>query len=203
LTGRQGEQDRYVEWPQEEDEDAAEDRTKKAKHHRSSAQSEEKELEQLKNELQAEKEKAENYLNQWKRTQADFDNYRRRTDQEKAEISQNTTCLVLGNILPVMDDLDRALASIPEESADLPWVDGIKLIYKKFQSIIQSMGVEELCALGQPFDPALHEAVAHMEGDEGKVINEIQKGYKLRDKLVRPSQVVVGKGIENSDEEPE
>jgi molecular chaperone GrpE len=194
LTGRQGEQDRYAEWPQEDD--AAEDRMKKAKHHRSSAQSGETELEQLKNELHAEKEKAENYLDQWKRTQADFDNYRRRTDQEKAEISQNTTCLVLDNILPVMDDLDRALSSIPEESADLPWVDGIKLIYKKFHSILQSMGVEEVCALGQPFDPALHEAVAHMEGDEGKVINEVQKGYKMKDKLVRPSQVVVGKGFD-------
>jgi molecular chaperone GrpE len=202
LTGRQGEQDRYVEWPQEED-DAAEDNVKKAKHPKSSAHVDEAALEQLKNELQAEKEKAENYLNQWKRTQADFDNYRRRTDQEKAEISQNTTCLVLGNILPVMDDLDRALTSIPEEGADLPWVDGIRLIYKKFHSILQSMGVEELCALGQPFDPALHEALAHMEGDEGKVINEVQKGYKLRDKLVRPAQVVVGKGFDNNDEEPE
>lgn len=194
MTGRQGEQDRYAEWPQEND--AAEDRTKKAKHHKSSAQSEETELEQLKTKLEAEKEKAENYLDQWKRTQADFDNYRRRTEQEKREIGQNTTCLVLGNILPVMDDLDRALASIPEEIADLPWVDGIKLIYKKFHSILESMGVEEVCALGQPFDPALHEAVAHMEGDEGKVINEVQKGYKLKDKLVRPSQVVVGKGFE-------
>jgi molecular chaperone GrpE len=193
LTGRQGEQDRYAEWPQEED--ATEEKTTKAKHPKSSAHVDEVALEQLKAELQAEKEKAENYLNQWKRTQADFDNYRRRADQEKAEIAQNITCLVLGNILPVMDDLDRALANIPEESAGLPWIDGIKLIYKKFHSILESMGVEEVCALGQPFDPALHEAVAHMEGDEGKVINEVQKGYKLRDKLVRPSQVVVGKGF--------
>ena len=199
MTGRQGEQDSNVEWPQEDD--AAEDKTKKAKRHGSSAQSKESEIEQLKSELEAAKEKAENYLDQWKRTQADFDNYRRRTEQEKREIVQNTTCLVLANLLPVMDDLDRALSAIPEESTGLPWVDGVKLIYKKFHSILESMGVEEVCALGEPFDPALHEAVAHMQGEEGKVINEVQKGYKLKDKLVRPSQVVVGKG--NDEDNPE
>ena len=83
----------------------------------------------------------------------------------------------------------------------LPWVDGVKLIYKKFHSILESMGVEEVCALGEPFDPALHEAVAHMQGEEGKVINEVQKGYRLKDKLVRPSQVVVGKGNDEDSRE--
>lgn len=195
MTGRQGEKDRFTEKPQGDD--AIDEKTRKSRHPGSSAHAGQSEIEQLKNDLEAEKEKAENYLDQWKRTQADFDNYRRRTDQEKGDMSQNTTCFILANVLPVMDDLDRALAAVPEESADLPWIDGIRLIYKKFHSILESMGVEEVCALGEPFDPTLHEAVAHMEGDEGKVINEVQKGYKLKDKLVRPSQVVVGKGFDN------
>lgn len=165
-----------------------------------SAQPDEPEIEQLKNSLEEERGKAEKYLDQWKRTQADFDNFRKRTEQEKSDMSQNTTCSVVANILPVMDDLDRALAAIPDENQDLPWVEGIRLIYKKFHSILQSMGIEEVCALGQPFDPSLHEAVAHLEGDEGKVINEVQRGYKLREKLVRPSKVVVGKGFENNAE---
>jgi molecular chaperone GrpE len=195
LTGRQGDRENFTEKPQNED--TIDEKSRKGKHPKSTAPATGSEIEQLKNDLEAERGKAENYLDQWKRTQADFDNYRRRTEQEKGDLSQNTTCFVLANILPVMDDLDRALAAVPEESAGLPWIDGIRLIYKKFHSILESMGVEEVCALGEPFDPALHEAVAHMEGDEGKVINEVQKGYKLRDKLVRPSQVVVGKGFDN------
>jgi molecular chaperone GrpE len=196
LTGRQGERDRFTEGP---DEDTAGDTSRKERHHKGTSPAGESEIEQMKSELEEEKEKAEKYLDQWKRTQADFDNYRKRTEQEKGDISQNTTCSVLANILPVMDDLDRALSAVPEESTDLPWVDGVRLIYKKFHAILESMGLEELCAAGQPFDPALHEAVAHMEGDEGKVLNEVQKGYKLRDKLVRPSKVVVGKGFNNNE----
>lgn len=197
MTGEQGEKDRAPEKTYRDT--AADDKTRNPKHPGHAAPAAGTELEQLKKSLQEETEKAEKYLDQWQRTQADFDNYRRRTEQEKSELSQNTTCMVLANVLPVMDDLDRALGSIPESSANLPWIDGVKLIYKKFHAILESMGLEELCALGQPFDPALHEAVAHMEGDEGKVINEVQKGYKLRNKLVRPSKVVVGKGTENND----
>lgn len=163
-----------------------------------SARTSEAELAELKKGFTAEQEKAEKYLDQWKRTQADFDNYRKRTEQEKNDMVQNTTCYVIGNILPVMDDLERALASMPAEYEKVPWMEGVQLIYKKMHAIMQSMGLEEVCATGKPFDPALHEAIAHMEGEEGTVIEEVQKGYKLRDKLIRPSQVVVGKGTENS-----
>ncbi len=173
-------------------------KTGEARKHNSTRTSE-AELEELKNSLAAEQEKAEKYLDQWKRAQADFDNYRKRTEQEKNDMAQNTTCYVISNILPVMDDLERALASIPAEYEKIPWVEGIQLIYKKMHAIMQSLGLEEVCATGKPFDPALHEAIAHTEGEEGKVIEEVQKGYKLRDRLVRPSQVVVGKGIGNSE----
>ena len=194
MTGQQGDEESFT--GRINKDDTSDMKMKGHRHPRQTAAEQQPEIEQLKKELEEEKEKAEKYLDQWQRTQADFDNYRKRTEQEKGDVSQNTTCSVLAGILPVMDDLDRALAAVPEDSSKLPWVDGIKLIYKKFHSILESMGVEEVCALGQPFDPALHEAVAHLEGDEGKVINEIQKGYRLKDKLVRPSKVVVGKGFD-------
>lgn len=160
----------------------------------------EAEIARLEQSLAEERAIAEKNLEGWRRAEADFSNYRRRSDLEKNEMNHNTTCSVVYNILPVMDDLDRALASIPAEYADLPWVEGVQLIYKKLRSILESMGLEEVCAVGKAFDPNLHEAVAHMEGEEGAVIEELQKGYKIKDKLIRPSRVVVGKGLGNSRE---
>jgi molecular chaperone GrpE len=156
------------------------------------------EIQKLQQKLDEEKDNAEKSMDGWRRAEADYSNYRKRTDQEKGEIGRNTTCAVVYDILPVMDDMDRALGAIPPESQGLPWVEGVQLINKKLRSVLESMGVEEICAVGQTFDPNLHEAVAHLEGEEGAVIDEMQKGYKLRDKLIRPSRVVVGKGTGNN-----
>jgi molecular chaperone GrpE len=152
------------------------------------------EIADLQRNVNEEREKAEKNMGSWQRAEADFSNYRRRAEQEKTDIGRNTTCAVIYNVLPVIDDFDRALEAIPEESQNLPWVEGVQLIYKKLRSMLESLGVEEICAVGQPFDPSLHEAVAHLEGEEGTVINETQKGYRLKDKLIRPARVVVGKG---------
>ena len=154
----------------------------------------ESEIEGLKQSLTEQIEAKEKNLESWRRAEADFSNYRRRTEQEKGEINHSATCSVVYNILPVIDDFERAIASIPEEAASSSWAQGMYLIHKKLRSALESMGVEEVCAIGQVFDPRLHEAVAHLEGDEGAVIKELQKGYKLKDKLIRPSRVVVGKG---------
>lgn len=161
----------------------------------------EKEIDVLSKQLQEEKDRSEKYLAGWKRAEADFNNYKKRSEQEKSEIGHSTTCNVLCNILPVLDDFERALTSLPSNSAETNWAEGVKLIYKKLRSILESMGVEEVCAAGQPFDPSLHEAVAHMEGEEGAVINEVQKGYKIKDRLLRPAKVVVGRGTENKNNE--
>lgn len=161
----------------------------------------EKEIEVLNKQLQEERDKSDKYLAGWKRAEADFNNYKKRSEQEKSEIGHSTTCNVLCNILPVLDDFERALAVLPPDSSETNWAEGVKLIYKKLRSILESMGVEEVCAMGQPFDPSLHEAVAHMDGEEGAVINEVQKGYKIKDRLLRPAKVVVGRGTESENNE--
>lgn len=154
-------------------------------------------IENLQKGLQEEKEKAEKYLDNWRRTQADFDNYRKRTDKERSEMSLNTTCDVVGSLLEVIDDLERALSFIPP-TEKTPLVEGVRMTHRKLLNQLEKLGMEEVCALGKVFDPNLHEAIAHTQGEEGMVIGEVQKGYKLRGKLLRPSRVVVGKGVENT-----
>ncbi len=161
----------------------------------------ETEVAELRQSLAEEKAISQKNLEGWRRAEADFSNYRRRSELEKGEINHSTTCSVVYNILPVVDDFERALASIPAEYARASWVEGVQLIYKKLRSILELMGVEEVCAQGKEFDPSLHEAVAHIEGEEGAVIEELQKGYKLKDRLIRPSRVIVGKGTVEKDKD--
>jgi molecular chaperone GrpE len=95
-----------------------------------------------------------------------------------------------------MDDFERAIANIPSEIAETPWWGGTQLIAQKLRTILESEGVKPIEAVGQDFDPNLHEAVLYeeAEGQEGKVIAELQKGYKLGDRVLRPSMVKVGRG---------
>jgi molecular chaperone GrpE len=144
--------------------------------------------------LAEEKKRAEEYLANWQRTQADFINYKRRTEQERLEFNKFANANLCCNILPVVDDLERAIAHIPEEYTKTDWVEGVRLVLRKFQTILEGQGVKPICALGMAFDPSLHEAIKHEKGEEGMVIAEFQKGYTLNDKLLRPSRVAVGKG---------
>jgi len=149
-------------------------------------------IEALKQALAEAKEKAESNLVNWQRTQADFINYKRRSQQEKEDVKQFANSVLICNLLPVLDDLERALKSVPEEMAELPWVEGVRLIERKFHDILEAQGVTCIKARGKPFDPNLHEAAMKGEGREGIVIKELQRGYKLHDKVLRPSQVAVG-----------
>jgi molecular chaperone GrpE len=154
----------------------------------------ESEIETLKQTLEEEKGKANNYLANWQRAEADFSNYRKRLEQEKNETTSYANWALILNFLPVLDDLDRAIDAAPPELENITWFEGIKLIQKKLWTVLKSNGISEVQALGKQFDPSLHEAVAHLEGEEGMVVSEIQKGYKLKDRLLRPSLVGVGKG---------
>ena len=158
-------------------------------------------IEALKQALAEEKEKAEGYLANWQRAQADFINYKRRSEQEKEEISKFANSLLMLNLLPVLDDLERAFASVPSHLANLTWVDGIRLIGRKLQASLEAQGLSLIKAIGEPFDPQLHEAAMHSKGKEGIVIEELQKGYKLHDRVIRPTMVVVGNGEEEEKEE--
>jgi len=151
-------------------------------------------IEVLKQVLAVERGRSENYLANWQRTQADFINYKKRTEQEKTEMVEFASSTLILNLLSALDDLDRALASVPAELMESSWTEGIKLIYNKFKATLEAQGLTEIEAKGEPFDPHLHEAVMGQEGEDGIVIEEIRKGYKFRDRVIRPSMVVVGKG---------
>ena len=145
-------------------------------------------------ELAKEREKAETYHRNWQRAAADLINYKRRVEQERAEQARLANAALVINLLPVFDDLDRAVATVDSTLAGLNWVQGVVAIQRKFANLMEGMGVGEIPAEGQPFDPNLHEAVGRQPGPENTCIHVVQKGYTLGDKVVRPAMVVVGDG---------
>ncbi len=150
-------------------------------------------IELLERELAETRAKAEEHLYNWQRSAADFSNFKRRTDDERAQMSQFTNAVLIGKLLGVLDDFDRALESVPAEAHD-PWIEGVKLVERKLRNVLESEGVTPIEAIGQPFDPNLHEAVAHEETadhPDNAVIGEVQRGYRLHDRLIRPSLVRV------------
>ncbi|HEY48957.1 MAG TPA: nucleotide exchange factor GrpE [Dehalococcoidia bacterium] len=155
-------------------------------------------MESLKEELKEEKEKAAKYLANWQRAEADFINYKKRSEQERAETAEIASAALIKELLPVLDDLERALGNVSRDFDGPTWVEGIKLIYRKLKAVLEERGLAEIVAEGEEFDPNIHEAVMCVEGEEGKVCEEIQKGYKFRDRLLRPSMVKVGKEEESA-----
>jgi molecular chaperone GrpE len=147
------------------------------------------------------KEEATKFRDNWHRAEADFQNYKRRAEQEREELRRYGNVSVIINLLPVLDDFERAFGSLDSRLAGLSWFDGIYLIYRKLNQLLENAGVRPIEAEGQPFDPRFHEAVAHVEGEEGKVLSEVQRGYKLHDRVLRPAMVVVGKGKAEAEEE--
>ncbi|MGZ6346028.1 MAG: nucleotide exchange factor GrpE [Anaerolineales bacterium] len=134
---------------------------------------------------------AAEYKDGWQRSVADFQNYRRRVDADNKDTYQNAIGSIVKRYLPILDDLERALATRP---ADLAWVDGIELIYRKLKSILEAEGLKRIEAEGQMFDPNFHEAILQesCEGFEsGQVIAVVQNGYTLGDRVIRPAQVRV------------
>ena len=158
-------------------------------------------IETLKQALAEEKAKAEANLANWQRSQADFINYKRRSEQEKEEIGKFANSILMLSLLPILDDLERAFDSIPPHLAQLTWVDGIRLIERKLQSSLEAQGLSPIKAIGEPFDPNLHEATMYRKGEEGMVIEELQKGYMLHDRVIRPAMVVVGNGEKEEEKE--
>jgi molecular chaperone GrpE len=151
-------------------------------------------IEALKKTLAEEKEKAEKYLASAQRATADYQNLKKRTEQEKQESLAWSNAELIKLLLPVIDDMQRAFDHVDPAFEDTAWVDGFKQIERKLQEILRNHGCTEIECLGQPFDPNFHEAVAYEEGDEGVVIGEHRKGYQMKNRVLRASQVTVGKG---------
>ena len=153
----------------------------------------------LQRELETAQSKAAEYLDGWQRSQAEFQNYKRRVERERTEMMQGMTGKVIARYLDIVDDFDRAMKGRPTEADDpewAKWAEGIQLIYRKFQNVLDAEGVSRIEAEGQDFDPNLHEAVVHEESDghkSGQIIEVLRHGYKLGDRVIRPALVKVAK----------
>lgn len=149
---------------------------------------------ELEDEVDASRDEAQEYLEGWQRSRAEFANYKKRIMREKKDIHKVARAEVIKLYLDIADDLGRALQDRPEEGEGAAWAKGIELIYKKLLTRLESEGVERMDAEGEIFDPNIHEAVFQEENDQyesGRVIEVIQDGYYLGDKVLRPALVRV------------
>jgi molecular chaperone GrpE len=157
--------------------------------------------------LQAEAAKAREYHDKLLRTAADFDNYKKRMARERAEADRYAVQGLLQKLIPVLDNFDIALAAVQSATDPNPGAlrEGVQMVHQQFKSALAAAGLEEISALHQPFDPHLHEAVSQQESadvPEGHVVHQVRKGYKLRDRLLRPASVVVARAPVLADEAP-
>ena len=139
-------------------------------------------------------EKIEELTDRVKRQMAEFENFRKRTEKEKSSMYEMGARDIIERILPVVDNFERGLASIPEEAKATPFADGMEKIYKQFQKTLEEAGVKAIEAVGQEFDPNFHNAVMHVDDEnlgENVVAEELLKGYTYRDTVVRHSMVKV------------
>ena len=154
----------------------------------------EEKLELVQAALEASESKAAEYLDGWQRAQAEFTNYRKRQERERELMRFEAVGRIVKRYLPIVDDLERALQNRPTEGEGAAWADGIELIYRKLMGILEAEGVTRIEAEGQEFDPNLHEAVMQTESDEyesGVIVEVLQNGYMLGDRVLRPAMVLV------------
>ncbi len=153
-----------------------------------------KNTEALQKEVEDLTQKSAEFFDGWQRERADFTNYKKRIERDSLLAAQETTGRIAKKYLPVLDDLERALNHRPASGDGLAWSEGIELIYKKLQSILESEGVSEIAAEGEQFDPNRHEALSQEPSsahESGQIIEVIQKGYLIGDRVLRPSLVRV------------
>ncbi|MBF8255553.1 MAG: grpE [Anaerolineales bacterium] len=140
--------------------------------------------------------RADEYLDGWQRARADFANYKKRIERDQEEARGRAAAALLAKILPVEDDLRRAVRERPEAEGYPHWADGIELIQRKLAALLEAEGVELIPADGVAFDPALHEAVTYEPSNdhkEGEIIEVIQQGYRLGERVLRPARVRVAR----------
>jgi len=136
---------------------------------------------------------ADDHYNRYLRAQADFDNFRRRSAKEKEELAQYASMKLITQLLPVMDNFERAFQA-GGEGADSGFAKGVDMIYRQFTQVLEAEGLQRMEAEGQPFDPEYHQAIMRVESEdheEGIVVEVVQTGYMLKDKVIRPAMVKV------------
>lgn len=148
-------------------------------------------------ELLAKAEKADEHWDKLLRQTADFENYKKRIAREKLEATKYANESLLQKLIPIVDNFEAALAATPAQGGSAEsLITGVNMIYTQFKSTLADAGLEEIDAVNKPFDPNFHEAVSQQEtadAPEGQVVQQLRKGYKLRDRLIRPATVVVAK----------
>jgi molecular chaperone GrpE len=160
------------------------------------------ELTALLQELEEQKAKAAEYLDGWQRARAEFANYKKRIEKEQEDMIKSANGAFIAKLLPVMDDFERAFQTLPLDLMGMTWLGGIALIQRKLQVLLEQEGVTIIESEGQMFDPTLHQAVTHEESEEheeGQIMGEVQKGYKIDDKVLRPSLVRVARKASNNE----
>jgi molecular chaperone GrpE len=155
------------------------------------------ELTALRQELEQTKAKEAEYLDGWQRARAELANARKRFQREQEQAYTNATAQVLTRLLPIVDDLERAFNTLPHNLSGLTWIGGILLIQRKLELLLEQEDAVPIEAVGKAFDPFAHEAVTHEPSDtvpEGNIISEVQKGYKMGDRVLRPTLARVSSG---------
>ncbi|HEX7431520.1 MAG TPA: nucleotide exchange factor GrpE [Candidatus Limnocylindrales bacterium] len=159
--------------------------------------SEAADVERLRAELDSAQAQAVEHLASLQRTAADFANYRRRTAEDRERELGLASEQLLRKLLSVADDFDRALEAMPAELQSLGWIEGIVLLDRKLRQLLESEGVTPIEVMGRPFDPREHEAIASVPAPgipDGVVVAEIQRGYRIRDRVLRPAMVAIAGG---------
>ena len=150
----------------------------------------------LSEQLAAAQAEAAEYLDSWRRSVAELSNARKRMQREQDELRLVAGARVIEKLLPIVDDFDRAFAALPEERLGDEWVAGFRLIHQKLQTLLEGERVTPIPTEGQVFDPELHHAVSFEEAEgfsEGEIIDQVVKGYRLGDRVLRPSMVRVAR----------
>ena len=159
-------------------------------------------IEDLKKTLIKAKEDAADYLAKMQRALADYQNLKKRNEEDRQESLRWSNAELIRSILPAIDDMERAFTMVDPQFKDSTWVEGFRIIQRQLQDALRAHGCTEIDCVGQPFDPNLHEAVTYEDGEEGTVISQHRKGYIMKDRVLRASQVAVGKGNQEQDESP-
>jgi molecular chaperone GrpE len=165
------------------------------------------ELAVLQEELEQAKAKEAEYLDGWQRARAELANARKRFQRDQVQAYTNAQADVLKHVLPIVDDFERALETLPGNLSGLTWIEGVLLIRRKLDMLLEQSGVTHIESVGEEFDPFMHQAVTHEPSDTvppGHVIAELQRGYKISERVLRPSMVRVSSGTPpDSEAEPE
>lgn len=160
----------------------------------------------LKEEIVRKDEEIKELKDRYLRALADLDNYRKRMKKENENIRQYSQVEFFRKIIPVLDSFDRAVNDVSMDNSTVNYAQGVEMIYRQLRDTLQSMGLEEFSSLGEMFDPARHEAVATVVGDdrpENTVVEEVSKGYMVHDRIIKPAKVLVSKQDKGGNEDVE